>query len=367
MTNGTHRLVASGTLALALSLAPPARAEDTEPGVWWEETIQASMQGMSMSARTVRVCVSKKGMTEPPGPGSDQRCKMTDVKTVGDRMTWKVECGEPERMTGEGDITRGKDSYTGSLAMHSAQGDMTMKMKGKLVGGDCDASAVRKRAAALEKEMKEREGQQKQWEEKQRQAEAARIAQECDQAIEKVQLAMFSGPQARCKAPQHVTKVCARMTTREGYTAFREAGDDPEVLRLGKELCKKDPEAVRTELCTTAAAEASSANRPSVGAATRKKPQPGRAAPQDPLDFLAANCPDESRELARNMCAGRSFTGMPPGERQLCVQYAREVLSGGGQTQPASGDAAKGVEEKQGAKEQAKEGAKKVLKGLFGK
>ncbi len=353
MTMRIERLVACGGIALALSLAP-ARAADTEPGVWWEQTIEMSMQGMSMPATTQRTCVPKKGMTEPPGAARDERCKVSDVKTVGSKMTWKMECSEPERMTGEGEITRGKDTYAGSMAMHSARGDMTMKMKGKLVGGDCDAGAVRKQVAAIQKQQREQQAQSEQ-----------AMAQACDQAIDEVQLRMFSGPLAMCKKPEQAASVCARMSTREGYAAYRKAAQDPEVVRIGKELCRKDPETVRAELCQQAAAEASAAAGDAAPA--KKKAPPGSAAPQDPLGFLAGNCPDESRALAQKVCAGRSFTGMPENVRGICVEYAREELSKGGEVQPAKGEPAAAKPEKKGAKEQATEGATKALKGLFGK
>ncbi len=354
MAAGTQRLVVSGFFALAVWLVP-ARADDVEPGAWWEQTIEMRMQGMSMPGRTQRVCVSKKGMNEPPGPGQDEHCQVTDVKTAGARMTWKMVCSGPERMTGEGEITRGKDSYAGSVAMHSAQGDLTMKMKGKLVGGDCDASAARKRAAAFQKEAKEREAQQAGWEEQQRQAQEA----SCQQAIQAVELAKFSGPHKTCGQPEHVQKVCARMSTREGYAlAFRTA-DDPEVQRLSKDLCHDDP---RPELCRKAAAEAQTA-----GATPSRKARRGTSAcdpSQGPIEFLATYCPGERQALARTMCAGRDFTGMPDCERQLCVQYAREELSTGGQPR-APADAPGTATQK--AADQATDKAKGVLKGLFGK
>jgi len=351
MTTGTVRLVASGILTLALCVAAPAPAADTEPGVWWEHTAEMSMPGMSMPATTQKVCAPKNGMTEPPG--ADERCKMTDVKHVGAKMTWKVECTGP-RMTGEGELTQGKDSYNGSMTMHSAQGDMTMKMRGKLLGGDCDAGATRKQVAAIKQQQ---EDQTKQIEEMQ--------AQGCDQAIEEVELRLFTGPAAPCKKPDQVARVCARMSTRQGYLAFQEKASDPQMKRIAGELCKSDPEALRAKLCTQAAAEVQDGS--TTAAAPRKKAKSGSATSQDPLDFMAANCPDETRLYAKKICAGRSFTGMPENIRPICVQYAREELSkGGGKDKPAPDESASGDQPKN-PKDQAQDQAKKLLKGLFGK
>lgn len=342
MTIGNARLAMSGILTLALSLALPARGQDTEPGVWWEQTVEMSAQGMSMPATTQKVCVSKKGMSEPPGASKDEHCKVTDVKNVGPKMTWKMECGAPERMTGEGEITQGKNSYTGSMAMHSARGDMSMKMSGKLVGGDCDAGATRKQVAAIQKMQKEQQQQADQG-----------MAQMCDKAVEDVQLQLFSGPLAMCKKPDQVARACARLDTREGFLAYQKQAEDPQVPRIAKELCKKDMDAVRARYCTQAAGEAQ-----------------GESTPRATLDFLAAYCPDESRTVARKLCAGRSFTGMPAKLRGMCVQYAREELSKGNKGEPApaedSGDST-ADEKPKSTKDQAKDQAKKVLKGLFGK
>lgn len=334
------RSLTSATLVLAVSLAAPARAADTEPGVWWEHTIEMRMQGMSMPATTQKICVSKKGMEEPPGASKDDRCKVTDLKRSAQKMSWKMECSEPP-MTGEGEITQGKDSYAGSMAMHSAQGDMTMKMKGKLVGGDCDAAATRKKAEAIQKQAQENQAQ----------ADQA-MAQGCDNAVEKVQFRLFSGPIGMCKKPEQIAKVCARMATRPGWAAYQENARDPEQGRIAKELCKKDPEQIRAKLCKQAATEAK-----------------GDDTPRDTLDFLAGNCPDETRVLAKKVCAGRKFTGMPENVRPICVQYAREELSGGkGKVQESS--ASEDQEQEQQQEEQPKDTKEKIkkglLKGLFG-
>ncbi len=130
-----------GALALAFFPSSP-RAADTEPGVWWEHTIQAEMGGMSMPPTTQKTCVPKSGAEQPPGM-EDENCKVTDVKKSGDKMTWKMKCGGPEPMTGEGEIVQTKDRLSGKMVMHSKQGDMTMKVSGKLLGGDCHAGAVK--------------------------------------------------------------------------------------------------------------------------------------------------------------------------------------------------------------------------------
>jgi hypothetical protein len=324
-----------GTLALAALCAGGARAADTEPGVWWEHTIEAEMKGMSVPATTQKVCVPKGGVREPPGAGNDDRCKVTDVKNAGAKMTWKVVCSGPDPMTGEGEMVRGKDRYDGKMSMHSKQGDMSMKMSGKLVGGECDAGAVKKQVAAVQAQQAQQ----------QKQADQT-MAQVCDKAAEEVQLRAFAGSTALCKKPEQAAAVCARLGTRQGYTAYRkQAQQDPEVSRLAKDLCKKDPETARAALCAQAAKDAR-----------------GDRTPDDLLQFLGQSCPDEARALAKKECAGRSFTGMPDGFRQICVQYAREELAADdAQPKPAAAE----QPSKKSSQDDALQQGKKLFKKLW--
>lgn len=326
-----------GALAAAL-LAVPVRAADTEPGTWWEHTVQAEMGGMSMPATTQKFCAPKAGMNEPPSPAPDDRCKVTDVKKAGKKMTWKMECSGPEPMRGEGEIVQGKDSFTGKMSMHMQQGDMTMKMSGKLLGGDCDAKALEKKVAAIQKQQADQ----------QQQADES-MAQICDNAVDEMQLRLFSGPVTLCKDPAQAARACARMGTRDGYIAYRNMADqDPELSKVAKKLCKTDPDAARAKVCAQVATE------------TR-----GDQTPDDVLEFLGNSCPDEARALAKKECAGRKFTGIPPGFRKVCVQYAREDL-GGGKTERASEEPTPQEDPvKAGVKEKAMEKGKGVLRGLF--
>jgi Protein of unknown function (DUF3617) len=113
---------------------PPAK------GVLWETTSQPSMEGMPMQlpANTVKVCVAKES-TEPPGASTSQgNCKNTHFVRSGDKVTWDVQCSGPT-MTGTGEIVyAGKDSYSGAIRLKSEQGNMTVKLSGRKLGGECD-------------------------------------------------------------------------------------------------------------------------------------------------------------------------------------------------------------------------------------
>jgi hypothetical protein len=339
-----HRLALP--LLILTPLAPVgARAGDTEPGTYWEQTVEMQMGGMKMPAQSQKVCMPKKGIDQPPSPGGkeDKSCEMYDVQRDGPKMTWKIKCTGKNAMTGEGEMVTGKDGYTGQMAMHMDQGDMTMKLRGKLVGGDCDAAAIKKQVAAIQKQAK------------QQQEDGDRQMDEmCEKAADEMSLRMFSGPVVTCKKPEQVGKLCAKMTTRAGYSAYhRQARQDPEAARIAKQVCKKDPDDALPKLCTQAAKETS-----------------GDTTPDEVLAFLGDNCPEEARAVAKKACAGRKFTGLPDGMRRVCVKYAKNEL-GKGKTQAASDEdtGEDGGDEapppKKDSKDKAMDAGKKLLKGLW--
>jgi hypothetical protein len=327
-----------GFAALAAALAAaPARAADTEPGVWWEQTIKMDMPGMPMAMppQVNKVCVAKGGPKEPPR--ADEGCTVTDVKVAGNKMTWKMECTKPEKMSGDGEMTSLKDSYTGVMNMHSKHGDMTMNLSAKKVGGDCDADAPRKQAVAMKKQVDDLQAQSNK-----------SMAEMCDKAVEEMQLRMFAPPAAICKDPAQAAKICERLSTRPGFLAYRRAlRGDPELPKAAQTLCKKDPEEYRAGLCSAAVKETK-----------------GEATPKSTLQFLAGSCPEEARTFAVKECAGRSYSGdegMDDPLRGICVQYAKDELAKTDQSK------APAEEPKKDPKSKAADSAKKALKGLFGK
>ena len=102
--------------------------------------------GMSMPAFTSTQCITPAEANDPSkqipqggrgrGPNPD-KCKMSDYKVEGNKVTWSMKCDPPDEMTGTGEFTYGVDSYTGIMKMNRGGQTMTMKYTGKRLG-DCD-------------------------------------------------------------------------------------------------------------------------------------------------------------------------------------------------------------------------------------
>ncbi len=116
------------------------------PGEYWEITSKMEMPGMpfAMPPTTQKVCIPKGGENDPAKTSGDKDCKMTDIKTVGNKTTWKARCDrDGEVMTGVGEQTTTAKGYQGKMRFSGKSGgqdvDMTMAFSGKRLGGKCDS------------------------------------------------------------------------------------------------------------------------------------------------------------------------------------------------------------------------------------
>jgi len=122
-----------------LGFLPVLGADAPAKGDLWEVTSKMSMEGMPMEmpAQTTKVCATKVWTKPPGGDNPRQKCTRSEYKTTGDKITWTESCASPS-MTGKGEITRqGNDAYTGTIQYASEQGNMTIKLTGRKIGG-CD-------------------------------------------------------------------------------------------------------------------------------------------------------------------------------------------------------------------------------------
>lgn len=138
-------------LAVIVSMLLCATAQ-AKPGEYWEITSKMEMPGMpfAMPATTQKVCIAKGSENDPGQTSGDKDCKMTDVKTVGNKTTWKARCEKDgEVMTGTGEQTTSPGAYQGKINFKGKSGgqDMNMDMaySGKKIGGSCDTEEPMKK------------------------------------------------------------------------------------------------------------------------------------------------------------------------------------------------------------------------------
>ena len=141
----------------ALAAALIATGAQAAPGEYWEINTKMEMPGMPMAmpAITAKVCVPTGSEKNPQHmQPKDSKCQMNDVKTSGNKVSWKVTCVERgETMTGTGEAVHERDSYRGTMHMKGNSGghaiDMTQTYSGKKVGGACDSEAQVKQAQEM--------------------------------------------------------------------------------------------------------------------------------------------------------------------------------------------------------------------------
>jgi len=129
------RTLTAAVFGLAAWISLPALAQG--PDDLWEVTANISMDGMRMPGAPTRVC-ARKGNTQNLVPVQDD-CKTTDVKTAGNRTTYRVVCTGKDPMSGSGEMTTSPGGYRGMLKLSGKMDgeavNMTTEYSGKRVGG----------------------------------------------------------------------------------------------------------------------------------------------------------------------------------------------------------------------------------------
>lgn len=136
---GVAVVVLGGVVAGVLGAQPhPMR-----PGEW-EITTVMEMPNMPMKMPEMKMtqCVRAEDLKDPAtsmmggGPGGKPAsgCKVSDYKTSGATISWKMTCPPPQSFDGAAEMTFKGDSYTGNMTMKTDNGTMTMKLSGKRLG-----------------------------------------------------------------------------------------------------------------------------------------------------------------------------------------------------------------------------------------
>jgi hypothetical protein len=120
-----------GAALMAAVLAVSAHAYAQAVGESWEYTGTMEMAGMKMPMPPTRACTS---MGETSAPPVDPRCTVSDVKTSGNRTSFRVVCGPPDPMEGSGESTRTGDRIESRYRLKSSGGEMVMAFSGRKLG-----------------------------------------------------------------------------------------------------------------------------------------------------------------------------------------------------------------------------------------
>jgi hypothetical protein len=135
------RLSLTTLLVLILAAVAVFAQHPMRPGRW-EVTMQSQMPNMPVQMPEMKTtqCVTEAQLKDPesavPTASRNSSCKVSDYKTVGNTVSWKVACSGQQAMTGTGEMTFSGDTYTGLMTTKMSQGEMTIKMNGKRLG-DC--------------------------------------------------------------------------------------------------------------------------------------------------------------------------------------------------------------------------------------
>ncbi len=121
-----------------------------ESGEQWEVTNKTEVPGLpaGMGDTTMTVCIAKGAEKDPRQMmKQDGDCKITDLKTSGNKTTWKMHCNNNgEDSSGTGEVTHKPNSYQGvvilSAKMEGKAVNMTSTFSGKRIGTACDTSAA---------------------------------------------------------------------------------------------------------------------------------------------------------------------------------------------------------------------------------
>ncbi len=122
-----------------ITIAIPAWALDLKPGKY-EITAKVEMAGMpgGMPAQTMTQCLTEQDPV-PASSADAQGCKVTDMKTEGNTVTYTMTCEQQgTTFKSSGEITFKGDTFEGTSQAHMgpAAGNMTIttKTSGKRIG-----------------------------------------------------------------------------------------------------------------------------------------------------------------------------------------------------------------------------------------
>lgn len=291
----------------ACLVAATAAADDK-----WEVTTAMEVTGMpfQMPANTQTVCVPPGEQNNQKMIPADKNCKVSNFSTSGSTSRFHIDCSAPQKMSGDGEITRlGKDAYKGTL---KAKGDfdgqaaeVRISYAGRKLGSCAASESTSAKVGAMQAQAAAMQAQ----------SDAA-MKQACQKMATDMSWQAAGSPSMDQMCPTLKTDICRRFSqqsaTPDSLRGLRQQHEDWADIAS---FCGKDPEAMKAAACQSA-----------------KQKKVWDAA----IDFCGIEDP-ELEAVANENCAGLDFTSMKPSDKRfamapLCDRYAKKARAsqGGG-------------------------------------
>ena len=290
-------------VAQMMRQAPKTFIAGSGPDDMWEVSTRTEMSGMSLPGQNSQICIKKgRNVGEDSVPRQDN-CKVTEMKTAGNKTTFAMECQGEEPMSMRGETIATPTSF-----------DTRMSMKGTRKGSDMQmtmTSTGRKTGACTDQSEQVVANAKAQG-----QAEVARV---CGEASDRFQYQVFAQGQV-CEGNRKpfCDKVSGLAPGMMKPAGFRAAVDKPGIdnVRGAFETCASS--GARVDFNATAKAAC------------------GDAVGTRDWGFLGIGaCDAEVIEQAPSKCVGRDYYTVDKSLVPLCNRYA--MLSRGRGTAQAPG------------------------------
>jgi hypothetical protein len=127
--------------AALLVLSFAATSAQAAPGMkdgQWEIATTIEMPGLPFQPPPVTIthCYTKEDVqNQKVVPEPEKNCKVTDMKTTGSKVSWKIVCTGKNAAKGEGEIAfQGDSAYEGAMKMDTEGMTMTSRYSAKRLG-----------------------------------------------------------------------------------------------------------------------------------------------------------------------------------------------------------------------------------------
>lgn len=282
-------------VATTAALAQPGMGQQSKlfkiggPDELWDVTMKMEMPGMPMAmpAQTHQMCLKKDRAKGEDAIPMQENCRTTDLRTVGNKVTFAMECTGKDPMTGRGEITSTPTSYDGKMQMKSTRRgqemEMTQTFSGRKVGACTDESEKMVATAKA--------------------AGDAQMATICGQGMDTLQYELFVGKDAACKAQ---TKAFCDKVGGLGRDMREPATFKAVVAKSSMDYVQGSFRGCNVSLVETTKAACSKA------ASTRDWAFVGNGV-----------CDDDVRAAGPTYCKGRDYYLVERSLTSLCNRYAR--------------------------------------------